>query len=182
MTYKADLSSRQARKVIAREARTAAGAAVQRIAREIGAAILSRPVYPGAASTEHYAEPGAGIRIARALEQAAAQVTRDYIRHAREGGKGWQEIGAALGAGARASREGIGVDEAAFRISTGYNSGPPGPAVFRWSCRGCGLLITDQGPRGGRPDDAQPGHGENCPRLAAAYTAWDTRRADQDVE
>ena len=171
MTYQADPGSRQVREAIDREAYSSAGGVVQYIARKLGAAILSRPVYSGADRTEHYAEPRAGIRIARALEQAAALVTRDYIRRAREAGRGWQEIGDALGAGGRAWREGTGVGEAAFRIAVGYTPGPPGPAVFQWSCPGCGLLISDQGPGSGRPDDAQPGHGENCPRFAAAYAA-----------
>jgi hypothetical protein len=172
MTYQADLGSCQVCDMIAREAYSSAGGVVQRIARKLGVAILSGSVYPGADSTEHYAEPRAGIRIARALEQAAAQVTRDYIRRAREAGRGWQEIGAALGAGGRAWREGVGVGEAAFRIAVGYNPGPPGPAVFQWSCPGCGLLVSDQGPGSGRPGHslrsgfATEGYAQGTPELA----------------
>jgi hypothetical protein len=60
VTYQADLGSREGREVIAREAYAAAGGAVQRIARDLGAVLLSRSVYPGADSTERSAEPGAG--------------------------------------------------------------------------------------------------------------------------
>src|ERR1700733_1891357 len=72
------------------------GAAVLSIARQTGAEIRERPIWPGAESTMRYAEPVEGLRIASGLEEAAAYVVRDYIRYARRDGRSWLEIGIVL--------------------------------------------------------------------------------------
>jgi hypothetical protein len=39
---------------------------------------------------------------------------------------------------------------------------------------GCGHEITDRGPlTGGHPQDAEHGHREGCPQLAAPVAVWD---------
>lgn len=77
VTDKTEHISRQAYEEIARDAYQSGTSAVQRIARESGTEIMSRLVQPGETAVLRYAEPGAGLRIAHALEMAAVRVTRD---------------------------------------------------------------------------------------------------------
>ena len=59
---------------------------------------------------EEQPEPGAGIRIALALERAARAGVRVFIARAREAGMSWHEVGEALGVAglARTSMSSIG--------------------------------------------------------------------------
>jgi hypothetical protein len=88
----------------ASDAYFAARSAVIRLAEADGAQIHELPAWPGAASTTRCAEPLAGIRAAQILERTAARVIRDYVRHAREAGIGWREVGPAPSRGRRANR------------------------------------------------------------------------------
>jgi len=56
---------------LAQEAGSAVSAAVLRLAYLTGARIVQAPPWPGASFTEEQLEPGAGVRIALALERAA---------------------------------------------------------------------------------------------------------------
>src|ERR1022692_676660 len=53
------------------------------------------------------AGPMAGILAVRGLEHAARDLTRQYLRQAREYGRTWHEIGAALDLGASAAHRGV---------------------------------------------------------------------------
>lgn len=157
----------------ARQAGREADAAVLRIARQAGAELRQRPALPGAASTISYAEPGTGLAAARALELAAIRQAKDYVRHAREDGMSWRDIGAALGVGADS---GGGSAGAAYDYAAGDAAGRPSWSYdrsFRWICPSCDGAIRDQGPEGGRPEDAEPGHAAGCGRLAATSAAYD---------
>jgi hypothetical protein len=120
-----------------------ASAAVLRIARETGVPIGSRQIWPDSATTVHYAEPAAGLRIARALEHAAVRVVRDYIRDARVAGLWWHEIGGALGLGPDAKEGGQALGEAAFGYAAGESS-LSWRASFGWTCPACGQSVTDR--------------------------------------
>jgi hypothetical protein len=126
----------------------------------------------------HYAEPAAGLRIARALEHAAARVARDYIRHARRTEVSWHEIGAALGLGPDANERGQALGEAAFGYAAG-ESGLPWRASFGWTCPACGQSVTDRGPYEPNPEDNQDGHADGCARLAAGAAAYRTWRDEE---
>ena len=151
---------------------------VTRIARETGARILTRRPWPGAASTFEYAEPGAGIAIARAVELAARSEARQYIKYARADGQSWQQIGAALGITGGGVGVGASIAEAAYEYAVGprdtWNSDPS----FAWTCPACGQGIHDRGPYDG-PRDAERGHADGCGRLAATVAAWDAQWADE---
>ena len=49
---------------------------------------------------------------------------------------------------------------------------------FVWRCRSCDQAISDRGLIAGPADD-EPGHTQDCPRLAAAVAEWD---ADWEAE
>jgi hypothetical protein len=70
---------------------------------------VQAPPWPGASFTEEQPEPGAGIRIALALERAARAGVRVYIARAREAGMSWHEVGGALGVAGLAQARGGGV-------------------------------------------------------------------------
>ena len=100
----------------ARPARAAARHAPINLARDAGAQIISRPIFPGAHSFTSEVEPLAGLRAIRDIELGARHTARNYIRDARETGHSWHEIGTALGliAGADYSPDGQNIAEAAY--------------------------------------------------------------------
>jgi len=161
-------------------------AAVQRIVRDTGGQLVTRPLVSGEPDgpVTRDAEPLAGLRTARTAELAARGLARRYARAAREDGHTWTVIGAALGlpsGGDAAAGETIAA--AAF----GYAAGPPnshwnrtyGPSVT-WRCPACGGLVSDRGPVSG-PCDDEPGHNAGCQRLTAAAAAWETSWADEET-
>ena len=171
----AEDDSRRRAEAVAQMAASAVAEAVQRIALQAGGEITGEQPRPGSADTIRRVSAAAGLRAAHRLELAARQQIRDSIRFGREDGLSWHEIGALLEVGADAADRGVLVAEAAFSIATG-----PGrhtwafePVTFRWTCRACGNTISDHGPGGGSPDDDEPGHAGNCPRLIATWAAWD---------
>src|SRR5215472_8188133 len=65
-----------------------------RLARDTGAQTVTRQMFSGQKEpTVRDVEPLAGARAARDLELACRGTARDYIRQAREAGRGWQQIG-----------------------------------------------------------------------------------------
>src|SRR5215472_7698206 len=157
-----DLHDRSQREVLA---------AVQRIVRDTGGKIVTRPLVSG--------EPDGPTT--RAAELAARGLARRYLRAAREDGHSWTVIGAALrlpsggyvGAGET-------IAEAAFR----YAAGPADShwnrtygAWVTWRCPACGGLVSDHGPVSG-PHDDEPGHNVGCQRLTAAVAAWEASWAE----
>jgi hypothetical protein len=158
---------------LAQEAGTAVSAAALRLAYITGAPVVHAPPWPGASFTEEQPEPGAGIRIALALERAARAGVRVYIARAREAGMSWHEVGGALGVAELAQERGSSVAEAAWAYAAGrpaHLSGRPGE--FRWTCPDCGEVVSDRGPGGRSPAGDEQGHAEGCHRLAAAVAQW----------
>ena len=158
---------------LAQEAGTAVSAAVLRLAYLTGAQIVQAPPWPGASFTEEQPGPGAGIRIALALERAARAGVRVFIARAREAGMSWHEVGEALGVAELARARGSSLGEAAWEYAAerpAYLSGQPGE--FRWTCPDCGEVVSDRGPGGRSPAEDEQGHAEGCQRLAAAVAQW----------
>jgi hypothetical protein len=161
-------------------------AAVQRIVRDTGGQIVTRPLISGEpdGATTRDAEPLAGLRTARAAELAACGLARRYIRAAREDGHSWTVIGAALGlsSGGVADAEEM-IAEAAFRYAAGpadsHWTRAHGSSVT-WRCSTCGGLVSDHGPVSG-PHDDEPGHNVGCQRLAAAVAAWEASWAGEEA-
>jgi len=147
------------------------------LARDAGAQTITRPLYPGAATTITDVESLAGARAARDLEYGARGAARDYIRQAREAGKSWAQIGEALGLtpNGDADQAGMTVAEAAYTYAAG--SPDTDTAIrygrsFIWRCTSCDQVIGDRGLIAGPAED-EHGHAEACPRLAAAVAEWD---------
>jgi len=153
----------------------AARSAVIRLAEADGAQTQERPLWPGAASTTHYAEPLAGIRAAQILERTAARVTGDYVRHAREAAVGWREIGEALGLAENGEPTGYDLAVAAYEHAAGtpdlWNH-----VSFSYTCPTCAQAISDHGPYESHPEDSEQGHAGDCARLAADVAAWQAER------
>ena len=150
--------------------------AIRDLARDRGAELITRPNFPGSRMTVHDLEPLTGARAARDIELAARHDAREYIRQAREAGSSWDQIGHALGItpGATADQAGLTVAEATYTYAAG--SPHTDTAIrygrsFVWRCASCDQAISDHGLIAG-PADAELGHTDNCPRLAAAIAEW----------
>jgi hypothetical protein len=127
----------------------------------LGAPAVKRPVVRGAPRTGmlQHPEPLAGIRAATALRHAASRAVADCARYAREDGKTWAEIGAAM--------EPPHDEYSAFMaVASQMGRGPS----FAWTCS-CGPVVIDYGPEAGSPADQETGHAEGCTRLAATVAA-----------
>ena len=164
-------------------ARETARREAQRLARDTGAKVITRPVLPGGPDVRDV-EPLAGASAARDLELAAHRTARDYIRQARQAGHDWAQIGSALGMQPGGDQPGATPADGAWT----YAAGPPEtdapwrPRTFAWTCPDCQQAVADQGPGAGPPADAEPGHAPGCPSLAAKTAAWDAAWAAIDSE
>jgi hypothetical protein len=160
-------------------AREAAHRETFRLARDSGAAIVTRPMFPGDNEpTVRDVEPLAGAQAARDLELAARRTARDYIRQAREAGHSWDQVGQALGLtpNADADQAGPAVADAAYTYAVGRPDTDTAIRYCRsfvWRCQSCDQAVSDRGLIAG-PADNEIGHGEACPRQAAAIVEWDT--------
>jgi hypothetical protein len=169
----ADPAADAAHPTLAQEAGAAISGAVLRLAYMTGAQIVHAQPWPGASFTEEQPEPGAGIRIALALERAARAGVRVFIARAREAGMSWEQVGEALGVAELARQRGSTLAEAAFEYAAqrpAYLTGQLG--AVRWTCQACGELISDRGPLGDHPAEVEQGHAEGCQRLAVAVAEW----------
>ena len=147
--------------------------AVLNDARREGTAVDSRPAWHGAsAATISFAEPLAGIRLARTRAAAAQRVVGDYIRHARQAGSTWYAIGQALGLDGQGDLSDAAVDYAIGPVDAWSRL----DASFSWTCLECSGHIADRGPSGGHPDDDEPGHKPGCARLARMAAEWEAER------
>ena len=172
MTGGSDPGADDAIPTLAQEAGTAVSVAVLRLAYLMGAQIVQAAPWPGASFTEEQPEPGAGIRIALAVERAAHAGVRVYIQRAREAGMSWHEVGGALGVAELAQARGSSVAEAAWEYAAGRPAHLSGQPEFRWVCPDCGEVVSDRGPGGRSPAEDEQGHAEGCQRLAAAVAEW----------
>lgn len=165
------------RETITADARNAIRVAAFTIARDTGAAIITRPAFHGSDRTTRDIDPLPGMLAARELELAARDTACRYIRQAREAGHTWDDIGTAmhLTPNADPQQAGYTTAEAAFTYVAGSLDRD---SVFRygrsvaWTCHSCDKTISDRGPGSGPADD-EHGHAGNCPRLAATIAAWD---------
>jgi hypothetical protein len=179
MSDHSELGSREVARRISRQAHLSTSRAVLHIARAVGAQVITQPVWPGASTIPDYAEPSSGLRIARALEDAASDVTRDYIRYAREAGIFWEEIGAELGLQGDPPDRRVSLADKAFDFAIGAarpaeRSRSP---AFEWECPECGELISDYGPSAGSPQEQEAGHAAACQRMATLVARWRARPA-----
>ena len=148
------------------------------LARDRGAEFIAREAFGGSGVTARDLEPLDGARAARHIELGARHAAREYIRAAREAGHGWDQIGQALGIAPNADPDQAGptVPEAAYSYAAGNphtDTAVRHGRTFPWRCRACGQAVSDSGLIAG-PADNEPGHAEDCPRLAAAIAEWDT--------
>jgi hypothetical protein len=134
----------------------------------LGAGTVKRPVVRGKPRTgmHPHPEPLAGIRAACALRHAASRAIADLARYAREDGRSWAEIGAAM---EPVHDEYSAFGSVASQLGRGYS--------FAWTCPACGQVVLDYGPESGAPEDAEQGHGGGCTRFAAAVAAHEAERA-----
>jgi hypothetical protein len=169
-----------------RAARNAARNSAFTLARETGAGTITRPAYPGSDRTVRDVEPLAGMTASRDLELAARHTALGYIRHAREAGRSWHQIGTAmhLVPGGDAQQAGDTTAEAAYTYAAGNPASESarryGPS-FAWTCHACDNTISDHG-LCGSPADDERGHASNCPRLAATIAAWDAQWDDPEAD
>ena len=136
---------------------------------------MTRPVFrnrPDLDLAVTDAEPMAALRAATAIGQALRLISYEHVRQAREDGRSWREIGAALGL-ERHRGDGLSVAEAAYDQVAGEPSFRA--RSFAWTCPACRTTVIDRGPEAGRPEDCEQGHAQGCQRLAAAISAWDAQ-------
>lgn len=137
-------------------------------ARKAGVEIREKPSAGLSSMTVFYAEPLAGIRMARTYEHAAARLAAEYVTLARGDGIGWLDIGRALGL------EGDGDDDimtAVYERAVGPYSGMS-PAYVYFTCSACGQRITDRGPYTASPFEQEAGHADGCARFTEAVRAY----------
>ena len=135
----------------------------------LGVKVVRRPVIRGdsALGTTPQPEPLAGIHAATTLRHAASRAVAECARYAREDGKTWTEIGAAM-------EPAHGEDSAFLAVASQMGRGP----TFAWPCPACGQTVIDYGPEAGSPEDQETGHGQGCTRLAAVIAAWNAQWED----
>ena len=128
-------------------------------------------MWPGAFSTTRYAEPLAGIRAAQTVQRTAGRVADDYVRHAREEGIGWREIGEALGLAEDGKRTGYALAVAAYEQVTGEPDvlrDPASTTPARRASGGSATGVRTKPPEGqrARPRRWLHAHGRGRRRLA----------------
>jgi hypothetical protein len=163
------------------EARRYTDTAVLAMAREAGAEVGERPIWPGKTFTVRDVAPEAGIRFAVVLAGTARHKLHSYIKQARQDGLTWQQIGHALRLERTAEERGASLAEVAFEYATDAGrAGPFDELSFGWTCPSCQQVVSDHGPYNGHPADCEPGHAEGCQRLAAAVAAYEAEWDDED--
>jgi hypothetical protein len=155
--------------------------AVLSTVRDTGGQTVTRPVFrnrPGLDMTVSEPEPIAALQAAVAVGHALRRITCGYVRQAREDGHSWPDIGAALGLEGPA-----GGGRSAAEAAYDQVAGGPGfrARAFAWVCPACRSTVLDRGPEAGHPEDCEESHAKDCPRLAAAVTAWDAERSQEDI-
>src|SRR5215469_3018074 len=147
------------------------------LARDRGAEFTTQELYQGSDITVRDLVPLEGAQAARDIELGARRAAHDYIRQARQGGHSWDQIGCPLGLApnADADQAGTTVAEAAYTYAAGNPHTDTAMRYgrdFFWKCRSCDQAISDRGLIAG-PADNEPGHTDDCARLAAATAEWD---------
>ena len=150
-----------------------------------GGQTVVRPMFrgrPDLDSTVTDVEPLAGLQAATSLKHAARRLALEYVRQAREANDSWHEVGAALGFG-QLAESGSSVAGAAYDYAS---AGPDAwSRSFLWACPACQERSSISGRRLGTRKTRSTGTPADCPRLAAAVTAWNasgTRRTGSDSQ
>lgn len=128
-------------------------------------AFTTRPIFPGASSTESAPDPAAAFKAARIVRDAAENAVRRYVAEMREGGRSWDEIGELL-----PIENG---DVAAAEAFEQFADGDAFDRRFFWRCLSCEQTISDRGPYNGHPVDCETGHAEDCARHAAEVEQYE---------
>jgi hypothetical protein len=164
-------------------ARRETRAAVNRLILEAGGKFARVPIRGMPDITTMEPEPLAAVTAARAVELSARYLARRYIRPSREAGYSWKQIGEALGLRVTAIDPGdYGAGARVAELAYDYAAGEGErftPRSVVWACPVCDGTVSDRGPEAGaNPLDAEPGHADGCPRLAAAVAAHEAQWAD----
>ena len=168
------------REKVADLARQWARRAVTAMAEAFGGTTVTRPMFhdrPDLDSTVIDVEPIAGLQAATSLKHAARRLAHEYVRQAREAGNSWHDIGVALGFGHLAESD-MSVADAAYDYAAG--GADAWSRSSSWMCPACQATVIDYGPEAGNPEDQEQGHAADCPRLAAAATAWNASWETED--
>jgi hypothetical protein len=150
--------------------------AVLELVKRSGGTTIGRPRVRSdpSAGTRDEPEPLAGILAAMAVQNEARRQMLESVRHAREDGLSWKQVGAALGYADDPGNAALDPPgERAYRHALPEYRGIS-PDSFPWECPSCGGQIRDCGPYG-TPAETERGHEAGCERLAAAVAAWDAR-------
>jgi hypothetical protein len=133
-------------------------------------AIERRQRYAGDKYPEPVPTPLAGLQAADWVVQRAGQEIHQHVHRAREAGHSWEQIGQALD---MRPVDGRSVAESAYeRLAGPPASWPLQGTSFTWRCPACDRVSSDRGPYESHPDDNQPGHAKDCPRLATELARW----------
>lgn len=152
---------------------------IVRMGQAAGVDVQEEPAWPGAASTLYRVPSLDGIRYALMIRNEAFNQLHSYMRHAREEGTGWREIGEALGLAEVATQDGRSLAEMAFEyVVDAEHARPFDRLAFYWTCAACGQTVTDRGPYESHPVDNEEGHADGCGWMAAAVAEHETRMAE----
>lgn len=121
-------------------------------------AFVTRPIFEGATTTRACPNAREALRAARMLRDVANRAMSDYVARCREDGVTWEQLAEELG---------LADGEAAFQFVAPDEPGSFRPSSFSWRCKACGGRVRDQGPYEAHPANCEPGHADDCTRLAA---------------
>lgn len=111
----------------------------------------------------------ARVEVERRLELEARRGFGQAVREARAQGHNWEQIVRHVpGLGPANSDDGA---EKLFGLVSVPGS-RFGADPVSWRCSDCDGLVLDRGPDAGHPVDTEPGHRENCGRLAAEVNQY----------
>ena len=154
---------------------------VMNAAREQGTEIRERKIWKDSSLTTRYAEPAAGIALARQMKHTAERVEYDYIRYARQEGMSWAAIGEVLQVEADSAYD-RGTKAFDYAVGPAPENAWSWDPMFSWHCPACDEAVTDRGPYESHPEDNERGHGAGCTRFAAEVAAWQAERDSWDAE
>ena len=110
----------------------------------------------------------ASVEVERRLELEARRGFGQAVAEARAEGFTWERIAARVPGLARHGAEAV---EVLFELVAVPGVGANGDHLS-WRCGDCDGMVLDRGPYGGHPADAEPGHREECGRLAAEASRY----------
>ena len=118
----------------------------------------------------------ARVELERRLEFEARRGFGQAVAEARAEGFTWERIAARVPG---LARHGAEAAEVLFELVAVPGAGANGDHLS-WRCGDCDGMVLDRGPYGGHPTDAEPGHREECGRLAAEASRYVARLEADD--